>query len=558
MSRISRFNPYMMDDELILALNTGRENELAFIQEIIAHNVEGGGPPQHILLHGPRGIGKSFFLRLLQIRVRHDERIAFVLLPEEQLNVYQPGDLLQAIKNTLTGESYDAGISMWAREGVEAWRREWAALEDIREAQGHPHLVVGLENLDLLLKKGGAFEHSEDQFQLREFLSETPWLTLIATSLYPDLDIHYKDALFQFFAKYELRPWQEVQHEAYLRKRNRLEGWETTPISLAQLKALTRFTGGHPRITVIMADVLADNQVESAALTLDKTIDELTPFYQDLLNRIPPKSKKLFDALIRGGEPCSQSALAARVGTAQSVIAQSFNWLQTHGYLLAERPKGERQKLYSVRDRLFAHFYRMRYILQGSGRSILSVMSEFLTHFYDSQELKGQALEFYERGDEASSRELMHIALESTGIDPEALAWRDDIQALLEAIDLSDVDDIDIPDTQEEARDLLIRIRDLLAASTKTPSAINPEEFAHTLFGSVGLSFEEKIQTAKQCITGKILADNWIQLEQDLEAEAHQHQRWGGNIYISLRDHLANGDIFFEFLEDEALEHIRN
>ncbi len=202
MNRITRFNPHLMPDDLILALNTGREKEQRFVQEIIDRNVEGGRPPQHILLYGPRGIGKSFFLRLLQIFLAKQQQLCFVLLPEEQRNVYQPADLIREIKNHLAEERRDAGIGAWGSSDVAAWRTQVAELEGVRDAQGKPHLVVGWENVDLLFSKGGAFEKREDQFLLREFLTETPWLTLIDTTLYPDLDTRYEDALFHFFDKH--------------------------------------------------------------------------------------------------------------------------------------------------------------------------------------------------------------------------------------------------------------------------------------------------------------------------------------------------------------------
>ena len=65
MSIISRFNPYEMTDEQITSLTTGREKELSFVTNIVEANLNKKIPLQHILVHGPRGSGKSFFLKLL-------------------------------------------------------------------------------------------------------------------------------------------------------------------------------------------------------------------------------------------------------------------------------------------------------------------------------------------------------------------------------------------------------------------------------------------------------------------------------------------------------------
>ena len=232
-----------------------------------------------------------------------------------------------------------------------------SALKQYCIERKYDHLVVGVENFDLLFSKGGAFSTDENQHLLRSFLTENVGFTFIATTLHADLDSHYDKALFHAFAKYELKPWEEKHHEEYLKKYSDREGLQSqsqfSDISTAQLKALTKFTGGIPRITVIMTDVLTHDRLDSAAQTLEKTIDMLTPFYQDLIERMPPKSKLLFDALIRGGEPCSQSELAIRVGTTQNLITQSFNWLMGNNYIRVEIIKGKNRKLYSARDPSF-------------------------------------------------------------------------------------------------------------------------------------------------------------------------------------------------------------
>jgi tetratricopeptide (TPR) repeat protein len=389
-----------MEDDVILSLSTGREKELDFVLEIIERNVnvKRGTPLQHILLIGPRGSGKSFFLRLVEVHLKNKGLSEFVLLPEEQLNIYQPAELIRQIKNKFMGKDEINNIAGWSSNDIgKEWESEIVELEKALSEKHCSHIVAAVENFDLLLKKEGAFKDNRAAGLLRKFLTEKSWITLIATSLYPDIESNYDYPIFHFFARHELNNWNESDHLSYLGKisKKTVDG-DFNDFSKAKIRALTRFTGGSPRITVIMADILAKNRLDSAAKTLEHTIDELTPFYQDLINRMPNKSKLLFDALIRGGEPCTQSELAQRVGTTQNIISQHFNKLQIGGYLFAETVPGKKYKLYSVRDRLFAHFYKMRYILHGSEKSILAVMSEFLTQLYINSELKSRAIELYE------------------------------------------------------------------------------------------------------------------------------------------------------------------
>lgn len=558
MTDISRFNPYTMEDDKILRLNTGRDEELEFVRNIIERNIQGDQPPQHIVMHGPRGCGKSFFLRLLQINIERSKEAGFVLLPEEQLNIHQPAELLKAIKNFLLGEEADSSMGSWYSGGIEEWNKQLSELEKVILEKGHSHIVVGLENIDLLLNKGGAFYKSEDQFLLRDLLSEKKWLTLIATTLYPDIDTKYENALFHFFAKHELHPWKEKQHEDYLKRRDSLEGKKSGSISMAQLKSLSTFTGGSPRITVIMVDILNNNRLDSAARTLERTIDDLTPFYQDLLDRIPQKSRLLFDALVRGGEPCSQSELAKRVGTTQNIISQSFNWLLNHQYLNAEKLVGEKQMLYSVRDRLFAHFYKMRYVLHGTGRSILTVMSEFLMRFYSSKELKLRAMELYERGEESGSRDLMELALKSSGIRAETLNWRNDINALKQAVEFGEHEDIPAPGNLKKAREILNYTRDMLEAYEHFPEGVDSKEFAHNLFGSISISLEEKIIIAKAIMKGRLGHDMILRYYNISKNENNSKINSVGKSFNRFQNLMAGGKIMPEFEDNKSLEKWRD
>jgi tetratricopeptide (TPR) repeat protein len=67
----------------------------------------------------------------------------------------------------------------------------------------------------------------------------------------------------------------------------------------------------------------------------------------------------------------------------------------------------------------------MRYILHGSGKSILAVMSEFLAHFYISSELKSRAVELYKSIDSSEGQALdmgrMGLNLEKLGRYEEAV-----------------------------------------------------------------------------------------------------------------------------------------
>lgn len=65
---IQTFMTHRMTDEAIRMLATGREQETGRIMEAVRRSLEAApGALQHVAIYGPRGFGKSFVARLVQI-----------------------------------------------------------------------------------------------------------------------------------------------------------------------------------------------------------------------------------------------------------------------------------------------------------------------------------------------------------------------------------------------------------------------------------------------------------------------------------------------------------
>ena len=180
-----------------------------------------------------------------------------------------------------------------------------------------------------------------------------------------------------------------------MKERARLLNRTPTSQQLARIDAYSRYTGGNARIAAILAAAILDEQdIVDASDDLNDTIDRMSDYYRALLDALPGNSATLFDALIRGGEPCSQTQLAERVGARQNDISRAFAKLLEVGYLDARRPKGQKETRYQVADRLFVQWYRMRYLDPGQ-RSRLAVLADTISYkdkFLASQDPKGDDL----------------------------------------------------------------------------------------------------------------------------------------------------------------------
>ncbi|MCP4099359.1 MAG: tetratricopeptide repeat protein [Planctomycetaceae bacterium] len=147
-----------------------------------------------------------------------------------------------------------------------------------------------------------------------------------------------------------------------------------------------------------------------AAALLDKLVDELTPYYQNLVEQMPARTRTLFDALIRQSEPCSQSELAERVGTTQNRIAQHFSWLRERHLVVGKKRSGKREYLYQVSDRLFVQYYRKRYLLHDN-YTPLAGMAELLDGFFSAAQNREQILMLMENGRLDEATEFVRAAL---------------------------------------------------------------------------------------------------------------------------------------------------
>lgn len=390
---VKKYNPLEMSKDDVLALATGREKLLDIMLSEMKVCLKKGSN-QHFVLHGPRGIGKSFFTRLLKIH--HDQsddfkNSLFLQLPEEQENINFTADLLDVIATLLEGGKLIDTAPRWNITDIQWQKSKQRLKEAINEVKknGTRHVFVTQENLQAFIPKLDKIESS----RLREFLSEFDEVTIIGSSLRPDLDNDYSKRLFQVFKKLDIEPWTADDFLTYydtLAQRSNYdkEQLDNLKKSKNKIKAISQFTGGSPRLAVILSKLILEKNFLDTAQLLDGIIDELTTYYQDITNDIPAKSKILFDMLIRKGENMTQSTLAASFEPPleQKDIARSFAWLTDNYYVISSKQARGNTKYYYVRDRLYVLYYQKRQVYADVPFSFVGVFVEFLDMYYTQQD----------------------------------------------------------------------------------------------------------------------------------------------------------------------------
>lgn len=502
---IQTFMTHGMDDATVRTLATGREEETARILDAVERSLKAvPGSLQHVVVYGPRGMGKSFVARLVQIRSQElaESRgltLPYVLLPEEQHNLTRsphalPAYIAQRLADWRSGEdrSWREAMFQWPEPEQEAqlWDTATAALEqeldsslagDDSAASGMA--IVVIENFDLMLAT--VFKDERAEQRLRKWLDrQDNRLMLIATAT-GSVDMDYDRPLFQAFQPIRLSPWSGDDCIAYFNRRRTTEDKAALdPTEEAKARAIADFIGGNPRLAQLLSEVLETQDALSVAGTMTALSDKLADYYRRRIEDLAPLAQGLLDALIRGGEPASQTLLAERVGArSQSTIARVMQELQGGDIIRGIPARESRETLYRVTDRVFVHYYRLRQGNQQAQQTPLATILDFLRAFYSRDEQRSQAAGHLDAGRPAEARLFADLALEGettallrnsyvasfparlkwlAGLDPNALTDAPDalLRQLQQHPERLACDTVDSP----AAAPIIQAIRDIVAA----------------------------------------------------------------------------------------------
>jgi len=448
MSVLTKFNPYDLSDETLRSVSVGRDASVARIMSIIRQNATGGAI-QHLQVVAPRGYGKSFLVRLVRLATKREydqgTPVCFVLLPEEQLNVDSPHRLLNEIQrildgkapNTLAGATFEDDDGAWEHRGI---------------------IIAAIENFDTLI--ADVFRTPQDQSRLRAWLARPFGRLMLFATATRRVDGNYSQRLFHATSVIELEPWQE---ETCLEFYDKLRSLNAAPPMSdkmrAKAQAISRFIGGSPRMATVLAGVLENNDSLQAAETLDALVDEMTPYYKHRIETLSRQERSVLDALLRGGEPATQTELAIRLNTIQSRIARPFTELRARGEVTGAKASQSAEILYRVSDRLMAHYFRKRYFDVGSGASSLNTITEFLAAFFSFDEKKAEADRLRALGklSDAAVLERLFANVAVSG-DRSIPAWLQDICHRVESL----VDGGDQPQAIELCREAIRRAGDVI------------------------------------------------------------------------------------------------
>ncbi|AFZ19226.1 TPR repeat-containing protein [Allocoleopsis franciscana PCC 7113] len=319
----------------------------------------------HTLLTGARGIGKTHLVSLVYHRIRDmkdlQEHILIAWLSEEEWSVTSFLDLLLCVFQALQEESKNSKgtqpclpterVESLYELPIEDAESDGAAL--LKEFIGDRTLLLLVENLDDLFSGLG----KDGQKQLCTFLEENNCIILATAQSYFK-DVKQKNAPFYgFFRHEELKDLntseatQLLANIAKLKGNSALESFIQTPTGRDRIKAVHFLAGGNHRLYVIFSEFLTHQEsLDQLVDAFMRTLDDLTPYYQERMRFLSPQQRKIVDFLCDRRQAVTVKEIAQRCFMTHQTASSQLKKVLEMGYVRSE-PIG-RESYYELREPL--------------------------------------------------------------------------------------------------------------------------------------------------------------------------------------------------------------
>ena len=351
----------------------------------------------HLLFIGPRGIGKTHLLSCIEDTVRSDtalsEKIVVARFPEESNRILSLADFLIGLCGILSEVLEHERC--WAELLAEVQTEDDdARVTDIlvpairQENRRHDRtLVIMIENLGEVLSR--QIRDGRDVAALRKFLMADNGCLLVATApMHFDGITDIRQPFYDFF---DIQMLESLSFEETVEVIRRNLVWEERTDMLAsiidmrpRLEALYRMTGGNPRLTMMLYELIAHESVTGVQEQFHVLLDRISPFYQGRLNDLPPGQRALLECLASmRDEEKTPAAIAARMRMSQQETSSLLKRLSDAHYLRSvQHPRDRRSRLYTIREGFFDIWLAMN--LSRGARRRLPFLLEFFKLFYPS------------------------------------------------------------------------------------------------------------------------------------------------------------------------------
>jgi tetratricopeptide (TPR) repeat protein len=415
------YNPDVMLEEEIKATFVARHGLIEELVALVAQQPDGAGV-QHVVIIAPRGMGKTTVLLMVQFAVRDGDLKGgwqAVKFAEESYGIYDLSDFWIEALTRLAAETEDDELL----ERTEKLRKQYRDSEDLQEAalavikewrrKHGKRLVLLVDNFDMILEQ---INDERDNARLRDVLMNDGTVMLIggATTFFREARA-YDQPLYNFFKILNLDNLRFAQMQDLLRRRaeiDKVEDFEKTlKANEGRLRVLEYFTGGNPRLVLMLYRVVSQSDISEVRRGLEKLLDEATPFYKAKVESLPPQQRKILDHIARESsrthEGVTPTAIAEATRLKPNLVSSQLKRLSDLGYVRAANLR-ERSSYYTLSEPLYAIWHQMRF--GRDARQRMQWLVNFLKVWYDAAEMGTESVRLEAKFRECLTSGRMHDA----------------------------------------------------------------------------------------------------------------------------------------------------
>ncbi len=396
------YNPDQLPEAEIKATFVARQPLVDELVNLVKSQKDGAGV-QHCVIIAPRGMGKTTTLLMVRFAIRDrglDKQWQVIKFPEESYGIYDLADFWLEVLELLVIETGDNELRLRTEElkrkypnNDELQEVALAILKDWRRKH-KKRLLLLVENFDMILSQ---INDERDNARLRDVLMNDGTMMLIgsAVSFFEEARA-YDQPLYNFFKIYNLAYLNFEQTNELLRQRAVLDNQQNFEQTLAfnagRLHALAHFTGGNPRLVLMLYHVITHSDITDLQRALEKLLDEVTPYYKAKVESLPPQQRKILDYIARESSRTSEGVTPGTIAEVTRLTPNQtsvqLKRLVDLGYIRAANVR-ERNSYYTLSEPLYAIWHQMRFGRDGKER--MQWLVNWLKVLFTTRDIMNQA-----------------------------------------------------------------------------------------------------------------------------------------------------------------------
>ncbi len=399
---LQTFNPVESKPELLEHTLVGRKDLVDRLEELVIESTQSGNKLQRLII-GPRGSGKTHALKVLHNRIfnRRDliDNLVIAYLCEDEYGVATFLDWIIRILRSFI--RWDPEKAAYLENEIEKLKKvhkgEWekiAANLLLNYIKGKTLLII-VENIgNIFHKKKGFGKKGQQKF--RDLIQQYPFFTIMASNQALFEDIQKEDMPFHnFFKIIHLKKLSLEETFFFLKtiaewdKNTKLLPFLDTNEGRGRIKAIYDLIGGNHRLLVTFYHFLKTDFINKLSESFMKTINDLTPYYQSMMDALTAQQQKIVQYLCQVRTATNVKNISENCFSTQNTISKQMINLIRLKYVDAI-PSG-RETFYELSEPLL----RICNEVKENRGGPIKLFIDFLGNLYSVEEIKRKYMHYH-------------------------------------------------------------------------------------------------------------------------------------------------------------------